>query len=72
MKVILEFNLPEENDEHEIAINGWKYRRVLYELDNELRSRIKWDHHKDWDYDTCEKIRQLISDMCIEERIDII
>ena len=71
MKVILEFNLPEETDEHELALNGWKYCRILRDLDNELRNRLKWDIG-DYDYSTCERIRQLISDMCIEEGIDIV
>jgi hypothetical protein len=72
MKVILEFDLPEETDEHELAINGHKYQRILYEIDNKLRARIKWDTDKTWDYDTCVYIRQLITDLCIEEGVDIV
>ena len=43
MKAILKYNLPEEQEEFETANNGWKYRSVLLEYDNHLRSKIKYD-----------------------------
>jgi len=38
MKAILEFNLPEETDEHKLALDGAKWMSVCHELDQWLRS----------------------------------
>ena len=43
MKAILEFTLPEERDEHQEALAGTKYLGILQDLDNELRSTIKYE-----------------------------
>ena len=42
MKAILQFNLPEEQDEFEVAQNGWKYRRVISDIDQYLRTVVKY------------------------------
>ena len=42
MKAILEFNLPEDNYEHETAVNAGKWKSVVYEITERLRSRIKY------------------------------
>lgn len=47
MKSILEFNLPEESQEFRTAINGWKYKSVLIEINEHLRSKIKWEEMSD-------------------------
>jgi hypothetical protein len=41
MKATLEFNLPEESEEHNSAINGWKYQLILEEIFNYLRRQEK-------------------------------
>ena len=33
MKAILEFNIPEEEAEHHLALNGARYSTVVWELD---------------------------------------
>ncbi len=43
MKAILEFNLPEEDVEHLTAINGGKYRLILFAHDQWLRAKIKYN-----------------------------
>ena len=43
MKAILEFQLPEDTIDHNDALNGYKYRDVLYEFYNDsLRRRLKY------------------------------
>jgi len=42
MKATLEFTLPEEAQEFRTAINGWKFKSVLNEINEDLRSKIKW------------------------------
>ena len=41
MKAILEFDLPDDSAEHRLAIDGWKWHRVVTELDNRLRTIVK-------------------------------
>jgi hypothetical protein len=43
MKAILEFNLPEESEAYELAMNGHQYLFALQELDNYLRSELKYN-----------------------------
>lgn len=42
MKAILEFNLPEDQDEFNRAVQGGDWRHVVWEVDQYLRSEIKY------------------------------
>ena len=51
MEAILKFNLPEEQDEFELANNGGKFYTVLWELDQYLRNKVKYpaeDAHNEY------------------------
>ena len=39
MKVIIEFNLPEEGDEHRMAINGSSYYCALWDIFQEVMKK---------------------------------
>ena len=41
MKAILKFNLPEDREEYESAINGSEYKMVLRDLDERMRRFVK-------------------------------
>lgn len=42
-KAILEFNLPEDREDFEMAQNGWKFRAALQEIDDDLlRALVKY------------------------------
>jgi hypothetical protein len=43
MKVIMEFNLPEEQEELENAQNGYKWATAAKEFDQALRNTIKYE-----------------------------
>ena len=43
MKAILEFNLPEEQDDHKYAMSGVDALLVIDDLENEIRSKLKYD-----------------------------
>ncbi len=43
MKAILEFNLPEDKDEFELAQKAVNYSIVIHEMDNYLRARLKYE-----------------------------
>ncbi len=42
-KVILEFDRVEEQDEIQEALNGWRWSSVCSELDQWLRSEVKYN-----------------------------
>lgn len=42
-KIILEFDLYEDREAYEDALNGSKYRGILQEFDNYLRGRLKYE-----------------------------
>ena len=44
MKATLEFNLPEDREEHSYALNGILYSIVLDEIDNFLRTKLKYQY----------------------------
>ena len=59
MKATLEFNLPEEWDEHRVAVQGMDWQMVLFEIDQELRSTVK-DEDSEQNADYAQKIRDMI------------
>jgi hypothetical protein len=43
MKAILEFNLPEEQDDHAYALSGLDALLVINDLENEIRSKLRYE-----------------------------
>jgi hypothetical protein len=41
-KVILEFDSVEESDEIQDAINGWRWKNAMWDLDQNLRNTTKY------------------------------
>lgn len=68
MKVILEFDLPEETDLYQHAMNGTRYLYVLQELDNELRSLVKYENKE---VISIEKVRDLIRSLSDERGVTL-
>lgn len=42
MKATLEFNMPEESEEHEVALHGGAWKDVVWDLAQWLRSEHKY------------------------------
>ena len=61
MKAILEFNLPEDQDDFNYATNGFNYYMALYEMDQWLRSEYKYNGNEPM-YKVREKLNQIIND----------
>ncbi len=66
-KIILEFDSFEEQEEARMAIDGGKYKLVIWNLDQHLRSEMKYNDNLDEKvYDEFEqlrnKLRQLLGD----------
>lgn len=58
MKVTLEFDGEEEKTDIDNALNGWKWKMIVWNIDQELRRYMKYDNTIDQKtYDVIEKIR---------------
>ena len=57
MKAILEFTLPDEQDEHTLALKGGRYYCALYDFSQVLRNHVKYVTHTDEEYALVEKLR---------------
>lgn len=64
MKAILEFDLPEEQSEFDFASRGHKWSFALWELDQWLRSQMKYNDHNmtEEEYNAYEKCRNQLRD----------
>jgi hypothetical protein len=70
MKTILEFSA-EEQDEANIAINGWRYHTVIWELQQFLRGEMKHGDLSDEQYQSYEKIRTKLFELIDENKAHI-
>jgi hypothetical protein len=73
MKAILEFNLPEDNQDFQLAANAMKFWSVLYELDQDLRSKTKYasDDLPQDKYDAYQEIRDNLYELMSNENISL-
>lgn len=72
MKAILKYNLPEEQEEFEMANKGWKYRSALSEYDNYLRSKIKYDDSlSDEQFKIYQDVRNKLWEILNEDQLTI-
>lgn len=60
MNATLTFSLPEEQEDHNNAINGYRYRLVLSELDNYLRGKIKHEDEHPLVKNALQEVRDLL------------
>jgi hypothetical protein len=56
MKATLEFNLPEDQAEYDMAINASKYYLALWGIKQELRKQLKYAELSEKEYEIYEKV----------------
>ena len=76
-KVIIEFDSLEEQDDINMALNGYKYSVILHQLDNDLRSITKYGVYKNRDateqeMDLAQDLRDSIQSYLSEFNLSII
>ena len=71
MKAILEFNLPDDQVEFDLACNSMKFWSVLWELDQDLRAKTKYapDDLPQDKYDAYQEIRDKLRELMSEDNI---
>jgi hypothetical protein len=63
-KVILEFDPIEDKEEMETALNGWKWKMLVWDLDQHLRSELKYNDKLTGEaYEAVEKIRETLYEL---------
>jgi hypothetical protein len=71
MKAILEYNLPDDQHEYEVAIQAQKMQSFIWDFSQQLRSWYKYHHEfKDAD-DALDKIREEFYKLINEHQINI-
>jgi len=71
MKAILQFTLPEETHEYLNASQGAQMRTILWDVDQWLRAKLKYEELTDGQYDAFKETRDYLSSLLIEENIDL-
>ena len=71
MKAILEFNLPDDQQDFDLAVSGMKFWSVLYDLDQSLRAKTKYapDSLPQDKYDAYQEIREELRELMLNNDI---
>ena len=71
MKATLEFNLPEDRDDFALATNASKMWSVLWELDQDLRAKVKYapDDSNEDKLEAYQEIREKLRELMRDEDI---
>jgi len=71
MKAILEFNLPDDQQDFELATKGMKFWSVLWELDQSLRAKTKYapDSLPQDKYDAYQEVRNELRELMLNNDI---
>lgn len=67
MKATLEFDLPEESQEHQDAVDGGRWRSAVTQLREEVHAKRKHGH----DFKTPDEVLEWIAAVIAEEQEDI-
>ena len=74
MKATLEYNLPEEQGDFELAVNGSKAHVALWEMDQWLRAQYKYmpdAEYSDDKYNTFEKCRERLREIIFDNNLKL-
>lgn len=71
MEAILKFNLPEEQVEFNLAINGSNWSHIVWKLDQDLRGKIKYSESiTDEQREIYQEVRDMIQGFMDEQNVD--
>ena len=76
MKMILEYDCEEEADDARVALDGYKWKMAMWELDQLLRSATKYGSFErreatSEEMDMADKIRDAIRDILNEHNLNL-
>jgi hypothetical protein len=73
MEAILKFNLPEEQSDFDLAVNGAKAQSALWEMDQWLRAQYKYmsdEEYSEDKYETYEKCREKLREIVYDNGLN--
>ena len=77
-KVIIEFDVAEEAHDIQVALDGWKYKHLIWELDQRLRGVTKYGaaltgngEATETEREVCSKLRDILREMLQEDNLTI-
>jgi len=71
-KVIIEYDTVEEAEDIQNALNGYKWKLAMWDLDQMLRGYVKYDDNLSEDkYDAYDKVRELIRETLADYGLNI-
>jgi hypothetical protein len=72
MKAVLEFNLPEDQQDFELATKGMKFWSILWDLDQSLRAKTKYapDSLPQDKYDAYQEIRDELRELMSDNNVN--
>jgi hypothetical protein len=71
MNGILEFNLPEENDDFQASLNGPNYKGAIWDFDQLLRSEMKYKELSDETYQAYKWCREQLRKILEQDNLYI-
>ena len=72
MKAILEFNLPEDKVDFDLALQGSDWKHVCWQMDQYLRKEIKYnDDNSDYKINVLQKVRDEFNSFMVENNVDL-
>jgi hypothetical protein len=71
MKAIIEFELPDDQEQYNFANKGFDYFCVLVEFDELLRQKIKYSELQENEYALLEDTREQLRQMLFERGISL-
>jgi hypothetical protein len=71
MKAVLEFDLPEDNEDFQAAINGYNYKSAIKDFDELLRSEMKYKELSDDTYKAYKYCRDELRKILAEDNLFI-
>ena len=71
MKATLEYTLPDDQHEYDLANNSGAMYNALFEIKNELRTLHKYGELSDQQWEMVDKIYQQFNDILIDNKIQL-
>ena len=69
-KHVIEFNLPEDQDDLMLALTAGKMFGALWDFDQKLRAIVKYGQDG-WDHEEIAKVRSLFHETLLENGVDL-
>ena len=70
MKAILEFNLPEDEEQFNVASKGVDWALTVWDIDQLLRKKLKYEEHVRDTRNTLEELRKTLNEMLADRGLN--